>query len=272
MQQNKEIPKKVEDERTESVAPSPPQHVNTQHSHNISVGTNDEKIPVRGVRKATAANMVKSKQEIPHAWTMVEADVTDLVNYRNSIKEDFKKKEGFSITILAFVIKAAAEALKEFPDVNAVWGGDHIIRKNSVHISIAVAADDGLYVPVIRDADEKSIKGIAKAVSELAKKGRNGQLTIEDMQGGTFTVNNTGSFGSVQSVPIINHPQAAIMSLESIIKKPVVMEGDMIAIRSMVYLCLSLDHRMLDGLTVGRFLARIKEKLEDVQHFKGHIY
>ena len=109
-------------------------------------------------------------------------------------------------------------------------------------------------------------------MSELAKKGRNGQLTIEDMQGGTFTVNNTGSFGSVQSVPIINHPQAAIMSLESIIKKPVVMEGDMIAIRSMVNLCLSLDHRMLDGLTVGRFLARIKEKLEDVQHFKGHIY
>nr|WP_275899719.1 dihydrolipoamide acetyltransferase family protein [Bacillus piscicola] len=231
-----------------------------------------EKVPVKGVRKATAANMVKSKEEIPHAWTMVEADVTDLVNYRNSIKQQFKEREGFPITILSFVIKAVAEALKEFPDVNAVWGGDHILRKKDVHISIAVAAEDGLYVPVIRNVDEKSIKGIAKVISELAQRGRTGRLTIEDMQGGTFTVNNTGSFGSVQSVPIINHPQAAIMSFESIVKKPVVMKGDMIAIRSMVNLCLSLDHRMLDGLTVGRFLARIKEKLENVDHFRDKVY
>lgn len=249
--------------------PAATQSVNVQSG---TAGKQDEIIPVRGVRKATANNMVRSKEEIPHAWTMVEADVTDLVNYRNSIKNEFKEKEGFSITILSFVIKAVAEALKEFPDVNAVWGGDHIIRKNDVHISIAVAADDGLYVPVIKHADEKSIKGIAKSVNELAGKGRRGELSVEDMQGGTFTVNNTGSFGSVQSVPIINHPQAAIMSLESIIKKPVVMDGDMIAIRSMVNLCLSLDHRMLDGLTVGRFLAKIKERLEDVHYFKGNIY
>lgn len=240
-----------------------------------TVAAGDTEIPVSGVRKAIAANMVKSKHEAPHAWMMVEVDVTNLVNYRNQVKQDFKEKEGFNLTFLPFFIKATVEALKEFPQLNSMWAGDKIIQKKDINISIAVATDDALYVPVIKHADEKSIKGISREVHELAKKVRSGTLTGADMQGGTFTVNNTGSFGSVLSTPIINHPQAAILSVESIVKRPVVIEsgaGDMIAIRSMVNLCLSLDHRVLDGLVCGRFLARVKEKLEYMTAETTSIY
>ncbi|MBP3952283.1 dihydrolipoamide acetyltransferase family protein [Bacillus suaedae] len=235
----------------------------------------DKEIPVSGVRKSIAANMVKSKQEAPHAWMMVEVDVTNLVNYRNKIKGEFKDKEGFNLTFLPFFIKAAVEALKEFPQVNAIWAGDKIIQKKDVHISIAVATEDALYVPVIKNADDKSIKAIGRDVQDLAKKVRSGQMTGSDMQGGTFTVNNTGSFGSILSTPILNQPQAAILSVESIVKRPVVIEsdaGDMIAIRSMVNLCLSLDHRVLDGLICGKFLARVKGILEKTSAETTSVY
>lgn len=232
----------------------------------------DKEVPLSPMRKAIASNMVQSKEEIPHAWTMVEADVTNIVKYRDKIKEDFKQKEGFSLTFLPFFIKAIVETLKEFPEVNAVWGGDKIIQKKDIHISIAIAAEESLYVPVIKNADEKSIKGLGKEVHRLAKKARLGQLSNEDMKDGTFTVNNTGSFGSVQSMPIVNYPQSAIISIESIIKRPVVVQDDMVAIRSMVNLCLSLDHRVLDGLICGRFLARIKEKIEEFNEEKEHVY
>lgn len=224
----------------------------------------DVAIPVTGIRHAIATNMVRSKHEIPHAWTMMEVDVTSLVSYRNKIKDKFKKKEGFSLTFFAFFVKAVAQALKEFPQMNSMWAGDKIIQKKDINISIAVATDDALYVPVIKHADEKTIKGIAREISELAHKVRSGKLTSGDMSGGTFTVNNTGSFGSVQSMGIINHPQAAILQVESIVKRPVVMEHGMIAVRDMVNLCLSLDHRVLDGLICGRFLARVKEILEQI--------
>ncbi len=241
----------------------------------ISVAQGDIEIPVSGVRKAIAANMVKSKNEVPHAWTMVEVDVTNLVQYRNQIKQSFKEKEGFNLTYLPFFIKATVEALKEFPQLNSMWAGEKIIQKKDVNISLAVATEDALYVPVIKNADEKTIKGIGREVQELAGKVRSGKLSGADMQGGTFTVNNTGSFGSVLSAPIINHPQAAILSIESIVKRPVVIEsdaGDMIAIRSMVNLCLSLDHRVLDGLVCGRFLARVKEILENMTAETTSIY
>ncbi|MCY7778228.1 2-oxo acid dehydrogenase subunit E2 [Bacillus haynesii] len=224
----------------------------------------DVAIPVTGIRHAIATNMVRSKHEIPHAWTMMEVDVTSLVSYRNKIKDEFKKKEGFSLTFFAFFVKAVAQALKEFPQMNSMWAGDKIIQKKDINISIAVATDNALYVPVIKHADEKTIKGIAREISELAHKVRSGKLTSGDMSGGTFTVNNTGSFGSVQSMGIINHPQAAILQVESIVKRPVVMEHGMIAVRDMVNLCLSLDHRVLDGLICGRFLARVKEILEQI--------
>ncbi|MFD1736377.1 dihydrolipoamide acetyltransferase family protein [Bacillus salitolerans] len=232
----------------------------------------DIEIPVSGVRKAIAANMLRSKHEAPHAWTMVEIDVTNLVEYRNSIKGEFKKKEGFNLTFFAFFVKAVAQALKEYPQINSMWAGDKIIQKKDINLSIAVATDDALFVPVIKNADEKTIKGIAREITELAGKVRDGKLKSEEMQGGTFTVNNTGSFGSVQSMGIINYPQAAILQVESIVKRPVVMNGGMIAVRDMVNLCLSLDHRVLDGLVCGRFLARVKEILENTSKENTSVY
>lgn len=254
---------------------STPNLTPTSKSADVTAAVGDKEIPVSGIRKAIAANMVKSKHEAPHAWMTIEVDVTNLVNYRNQVKQDFKEKEGFNLTFLPFFIKATVEALKEFPQLNSMWAGDKIIQKKDINISIAVATDDALFVPVIKDADEKTIKGLSREVQELAKKVRTGKLSGTDMQGGTFTVNNTGSFGSILSTPIINHPQAAILSVESIVKRPVVIESDgsdMIAIRSMVNLCLSLDHRVLDGLVCGRFLARVKEKLEHMTAETTSIY
>jgi 2-oxoisovalerate dehydrogenase E2 component (dihydrolipoyl transacylase) len=238
----------------------------------VPVQAGDVEIPVTPVRKAIAANMLRSKHEAPHAWTMVEVDVTNLVAYRDSMKNEFKKREGFNLTYFAFFVKAVAQALKEFPQINSMWAGDKIVQKKEINISIAVATDDALFVPVIKNADEKTIKGIAREISELAAKVRAGKLRPEDMQGGTFTVNNTGSFGSVQSMGIINYPQAAILQVEAIVKRPVVMNNGMIAVRDMVNLCLSLDHRVLDGLICGRFLARVKEILENTSKENTPIY
>src|SRR5690625_627450 len=206
----------------------------------------DVEIPVRGIIKAIANNMVKSKTEIPHAWMTVEVDVTDLVKYRNQIKGEFKEKEGFNLTFFAFFVKAVAQTLKEYPQLNSMWAEDKIIQKKNINLSIAVAKGQELFVPVIKHADEKSIKGIAKDINELASKARDGKLAQSDMEGGTFTVNNTGSFGSISSMGVINHPQAAILQVESIVKRPVIM-NDMFAARDMVNLSLSLDHRVLDG-------------------------
>lgn len=248
-----------------AVAPSTPAPA-------VPVTAGDIEIPVTGVRKAIAANMLRSKHEAPHAWTMVEVDATNLVEYRNNIKDDFKKKEGFNLTFFAFFVKAVSQALKEYPQINSMWAGDKIIQKKDINISIAVATDDALFVPVIKNADEKTIKGIAREITEMAQKVRTGKLRSEDMQGGTFTVNNTGSFGSVQSMGIINYPQAAILQVESIVKRPVVMNNGMIAVRDMVNLCLSLDHRVLDGLVCGRFLQRVKEILENTSKENTSIY
>ena len=239
---------------------------------NVPVAVGDIEIPVTGIRKAIAANMLRSKHEAPHAWTMIEVDVTNLVQYRDSIKNEFKKKEGFNVTYFAFFVKAVSQALKEFPMMNSMWAGDKIVQKKDINISIAVATEDALYVPVIKNADEKTIKGIGREINELAGKVRAGKLKSDEMQGGTFTVNNTGSFGSIQSMGIINYPQAAILQVESIVKRPVIMAGGMIAARDMVNLCLSLDHRVLDGLVCGRFLARVKEILENMTKENTSVY
>ncbi|MGE7110468.1 dihydrolipoamide acetyltransferase family protein [Lysinibacillus sp. NPDC047702] len=232
----------------------------------------DIEIPVTKVRRAIANNMVRSVHEVPHAWMMMEVDVTDLVTYRDSIKTEFKHKEGFNITYFAFFVKAVAQALKEFPMMNSMWAEDKIIQKHDINISIAVATDDALFVPVIKHADEKSIKGIAREINELAVKVRAGKLSMDDIKGGTFTVNNTGAFGSVQSMGIINYPQAAILQVESIVKKPVILPGGMFAARDIVNLCLSLDHRVLDGLVCGKFLNRVKEILENTNKSSTSVY
>ncbi|MBC1248569.1 2-oxo acid dehydrogenase subunit E2 [Listeria welshimeri] len=254
----KSEPKNVTQEKT--VTPAP-----------IRSAAGDKEIPINGVRKAIAKHMSVSKQEIPHAWMMVEVDATGLVRYRNAVKDNFKKEEGYSLTYFAFFIKAVAQALKEFPQLNSTWAGDKIIEHANINISIAIAAGDLLYVPVIKNADEKSIKGIAREISELAEKARSGKLSQADMEGGTFTVNSTGSFGSVQSMGIINHPQAAILQVESIVKRPVIVD-DMIAVRDMVNLCLSIDHRILDGLLAGKFLQAIKSAVEKISKDNTALY
>lgn len=246
-----------------AVQPEPAQPTQAKAAPSIPSMPGDVELPVTPIRQAIAANMLRSKHEIPHAWTMMEVDVTNLVTRRNQLKDQFKAKEGFNLTFFAFFVKAVAQALKEFPEMNSMWAGDKIVQKKAINVSIAVATDDALFVPVIKDADEKTIKGIAKEIHELASKVRQGTLKQSDMEGGTFTVNNTGSFGSVQSMGIINYPQAAILQVESIVKRPMIVNG-MIAARDMVNLCLSLDHRVLDGLVCGRFLQRIKQILEGI--------
>lgn len=227
----------------------------------VRLNQGDQVIPLTAVRKTIANRMVQSKHEAPHAWLMMECDVTDLVGYRDKVKDDFKEKEGFTLTYLPFFMKSVVETLKEFPMLNSQWADDKIIVKKEIHLSVAVATEEALYVPVIKDADQKSVYGLAKAVDELAKKTREGKLTPNNLTGGTFTVNNTGSFGSVLSAPIINQPQAAILTMEAIVKRPVVIDN-MIAIRDTMNICLSFDHRVLDGLVCGKFLQSLKKKIE----------
>ncbi len=218
-------------------------------------------IDVTPIRNTIASRMRQSVSEIPHAWTMIEVDVTNLVLLRNKVKDEFMRQEGINLTYLAFLLKAVVAAIKDYPIMNSVWAVDKIIVKRDINLSLAVGTEDSVLTPVIKKADQKNIAGLAGEIDELTKKARAGKLALGDIQGGTFTVNNTGSFGSILSYPIINYPQAAILTFESIVKKPVVIQ-DMIAVRSMVNLCLSLDHRILDGVICGRFLQRVKENLE----------
>lgn len=224
-------------------------------------GRGETFIDVTPIRSTIARNMRQSVSEIPHAWTMIEVDVTNLVVLRNKLKDDFMKREGINLTYLAFLLKAVVNAIKDYPIINSTWAVDKIIVKRDINISLAVGTEDSVMTPVIKNADHKNVAGLAKEIDELARKTRDGKLTLSDMQGGTFTVNNTGSFGSILSYPIINYPQAAILTFESIVKRPVVI-NDMIAVRSMANLCLSLDHRILDGVICGRFLQRVKDNLE----------
>lgn len=250
----------------QAFAPQPPP------TNEAQLANGDIEIPLTSVRQAIAKNMLRSTTEIPHAWTMIEVDVTELVAYRERIKYTFKQQEGFNITYFAFFMKAVAQALKEFPLINSVWAGDKIIQKKEINLSIAVATDNALFVPVIHRVDEKSIKGIAKEIAELAEIVKSGKLKPEHIQGGTFTVNNTGTFGSVQSAGIINYPQAAILQFEKIVKKPVIVQQNMIAPRDIMNICMSLDHRILDGLICGKFLQRVKNILENVDKEQMSVY
>lgn len=228
-------------------------------------GANEELIPVSPLRKMIADRMTTSLYTIPHATTMVEVDMTNVVRYRESKKDEFRLREGVPLSIVAFVVKATVEALKEHPIVNAEWAGDNIILKKDININIAVDASDGLTTPAIHHADDMSLAGLSRAIFDLATRAREKKLKIEDMQGGTFTVNNTGALGSVSGVSIINYPQAGILAAAAIVKRPVVVEQDgqdLIAVRSMMNLSMSFDHRLLDGGSASAFLNAVKHKLE----------
>ena len=223
----------------------------------------EELVPLTPVRRMIAEAMVRSVSQIPHAWSTVEVDVTNMVALRNQTRPGFEEREGVELTYLPFIIKAVAESLKEHPTLNAAWGGDKIILKKRINLGIAVAAPQGLTVPVIHDADRIGIAGLAHALRDLAQRARQNKLTLDDVHGGTFTLNNTGALGSIVSQPIINHPQAAILTTEAIQKRPVVRD-DAIAIRSMMNLCISFDHRINDGAETGGFLQSVKARLESI--------
>ena len=223
----------------------------------------DAELPLSPVRRLIAQHMVRSATEIPHAWTMVEVDVTGLVRYRQSIREKFEVREGVALTYLPFFIHAVAGALKENPKLNSAWAGDKIVLKNRINVGIAVAAPEGLIVPVIHDSDTMSITALARASRDLTAKAREGRLALNDVQEGTFTLNNTGALGSIASQPIINHPQAAIMTTEAVQRRAVVL-GEGIAVRSMMNVCLSFDHRIIDGAESGSFLQAVKRLLETI--------
>lgn len=221
----------------------------------------DKIVSADPARKAIAKKMVQSVNEIPHAWLMVEADVTNLVQLRNSLKDEFKQQEGLSLSFFPFFAKAVIQALKKNPKINTSWDDGSIIYHKDVNLSIAVTTDEHLYVPVIQQADNYSIAGLAKEINRLAQEVRQGTLASKEMQGGTFTLNNTGTLGSVQSMGIINHPQAAILQVESINKRLVPTADGGFKVADMVNLCLSIDHRILDGQQAGKFLRDVKDNL-----------
>ncbi len=214
------------------------------------------------MRVAIAEHMVRSKQTSAHVTTIVEADMTRIATFREKNKERFKRERGYPLTYLPFLAKATIDALLKYPEMNSSIEGDSMIMKRSVNLGIAVSVPDGLIVPVIKNAENLSIAGLAASISELALKAREKRLEPDDVHGGTFTITNPGGFGSIMQTPIINQPEIAILSLEKIEKRAVVVD-DAISIRSMVYLPLSYDHRAVDGAQAGSFLSRIKSNLED---------
>ncbi|MCC7105233.1 MAG: 2-oxo acid dehydrogenase subunit E2 [Chloroflexi bacterium] len=221
----------------------------------------DDEIPLSPMRRSIAEHMVRSVHTAPHAWSMVEVDATPLVRYRESLVPDWHRREGFELTLLPFFAKCVVEALREHPLLNATWADDRIVVKGRVNLGIAVSVEDGLLVPVIRDADRLSIAGLALAIHDLTARARAGRLTLPDVQDGTFTVNNTGALGSIVSQPIIPQPQAGIVTMEAVVKRPVVID-DAIAIRSIMNVCLSFDHRVLDGAGALRFLQSVRRRVE----------
>ena len=227
----------------------------------VPVYEGDRVEDLSGIRRAIANRMSASKREAPHAWTMVEVDMSGLVALREREKAAFADREGVKLTYLPFIVKAVVESLKENRVLNSVWDGDRIILRRRINVGVAVDLEDALIVPVITDADELSILGLARKIDDLVRRARARNLGTEDVSGGTFTVNNPGSLGSVVSTPIINHPQAAILSAEAIVERPVVVD-DAIAVRSMMNLDVSFDHRVLDGGAALKFLNAVKQRLE----------
>ena len=233
----------------------------------ISAGSEDKVMEMDRVGKIIADHMVMSKNVSPHVTTVVEVDVTKLVQWRSRNKEAFRKREGVSLTYMPAITEATAKALSEFPQVNASVNGYQIILKKHINVGIAVSLDDGnLIVPVVRDADKLNLNGLAVAIDTLANKARDNKLAPDDIQGGTFTITNFGTFKNLFATPIINQPQVAILGVGYIEKKPAVIEtpeGDTIGIRHKMYLSLSYDHRLINGALGGAFLRRIADYLEN---------
>lgn len=255
------IPAKVESKKTTPTAKEP-----THNPVNIPNTGGTEIVEMDRMRKLISAHMTMSKQTSAHITSFVEADMTNIVNWRNSVKADFKNREGQNITFTPIIIEAMAKAVKDFPMINVSVDGTNIHIHKNVNIGMAAALPDGnLIVPVIKETQNKNLVGITKAVNDLAVRARGGKLKPDDIQGGTITMTNVGTFGNLMGTPIINQPQVAILACGIIKKKPVVLEtaeGDVIAIRHMMFLSLSYDHRVVDGALGGQFVRRVADYLE----------
>ena len=228
----------------------------------MPAGQGEEAQPISHIRKAIATHMLASTQQTARAWTMVEVNVDRLVHLREESKEKFQANFGVKLTYLPMVTRATIDALQQFPLVNSRLDGETIVTPRFVNMGIAVSYDAGLIVPVVKGADGMNTVGIARAIADLAARARSHQLQPDEVQGATFTITNPGPYGSLLSVPIINQPNAGILSLDGIQKRPVVVEDDALAVRSMVYISMSWDHRLIDGELATRFLARVKHNLE----------
>jgi 2-oxoisovalerate dehydrogenase E2 component (dihydrolipoyl transacylase) len=229
-------------------------------------GTDEMLVPLTQMRKGIAAQMTRALQ-VPHAYVHVEVDVANLVRLRESQKRDYQAREGISLSFVPFVVKAVVEAVRRNPTFNATWTEQGLVAKRHMNVGVAVAVDDGLIVPVIRDVDQLSISGINRAIADVAARARAKKLRVDDFGGGTFTVDNTGWFGSNLTMPIINVPEVAILTMEAITKRPVVIEtpqGDVIAIRPIMNMVIGIDHRANDGAQAGYFLRDVKAWLEGV--------
>ncbi|UZT98575.1 dihydrolipoamide acetyltransferase family protein [Chryseobacterium fluminis] len=233
----------------------------------ITAAAGDEIIPMDRMRKIIAENMVKAKQIAPHVTSFIETDVTNVVKWRAKNKDMFEKREGEKLTFMPIFVKAIVKAIQDFPMINVSINGDHIIKKKNINIGMATALPDGnLIVPVIKNADQLSLSGLAKAINDLAYRARNKKLRPEDTQGATYTISNVGSFGNLMGTPIIPQPQVAIMAIGAIVKKPAVLEtkdGDVIAIRQLMFMSHSYDHRVVDGSLGGMMLKHVHDYLEN---------
>ncbi|MCH7398422.1 2-oxo acid dehydrogenase subunit E2 [Belliella sp. DSM 107340] len=233
----------------------------------MSISAGDEIIEMDRMRKMIAQRMLDSKRISPHVTSFVEADVTNIVLWRNKIKDAYKKKEGEALTFTPFFVQAVAKAIKDFPMINISVDGDRIIKKKDINIGIAVALPSGnLIVPNIKNADQFNLTGLSKKVNDLATRARNNKLSPDELGGGTYTISNVGSFGNVMGTPIIMQPQVAILAVGAITKKPAVVEtptGDVIAIRHKMFLSHSYDHRVVDGSLGGMFVRRVADYLEE---------
>lgn len=233
----------------------------------ITAAAGDEIIPMDRMRKIIAENMVKAKQIAPHVTSFIETDVTNVVKWRNKNKAVFEKREGEKLTFMPIFVKAVVKAIQDFPMINVSISGENIIKKKNINIGMATALPDGnLIVPVIKNADQLSLSGLAKAINDLAYRARNKKLRPEDTQGATYTISNVGSFGNLMGTPIIPQPQVAILAIGAIVKKPAVLEtpdGDVIAIRNLMFMSHSYDHRVVDGSLGGMMLKHVHDYLEN---------
>jgi 2-oxoisovalerate dehydrogenase E2 component (dihydrolipoyl transacylase) len=264
----KDVERVIAAPRSAAPAPSAPRARSAPSvgpsSERAPVGPED--VPLTPMRRAIAEHMVRARTEIPDAWSLTEIDVSRLVRQRAAVQPEWQAREGYELTYLPFFVKAVLAALRAVPELNATFAGDHVTLHRQYHLGIAVSLDNGLVVPVLRDADQLSVAGVARALREIIHRARSGRLSIDDLQGATFTVNNPGSLGSIMSQPIVPVGQSGIVTMEAIVKRPVVTADDAIAIRPMMNSCLSFDHRVLDGAGALKFLRTLKQQIEIVEY------